>query len=516
MAYTVHEQIGRKIQLAAPMRIEEVVMRSNDAYPDLPPTFHCRPLLADITLSACAANYARGLSNCLGCPVGKENASGETPKPMRAEPGKSFYSNRPAMACVRCGKTGFERSSRLIGRMRLVHRVALWLPDSVDALSVDVSCFNRETEVKIGRNSKGAKPVRHASLREAVATYRVGKKLYRDIAIGMRASVNEVRRLLARGYPDAAVKLIKVSFNGTAADLNSDDDPIYLTGIAKGANALAYVKNADRAQQADLDEIGGDPQPERKPNAKTHEQIAEELGVHRNTVRYRLKTRGTVEPTLDTNGSPLQLNNTSGVNGVSWSESSKAWAAHGSLSGRTIYLGEFSTIEEAAAARAAFDSREHGTIEPREETCADCGFGTDMAEFIEWLGIAAWERKPTAPSARVGDAIALPEVAEPVSEAQEKPAEVIAPTVESEAFSAPARDPVAESVSKLEAIEEVRPLTRKERREYARLEAKIAKKQLRAAQQTAKKHMPATKAKATVIASRALAIFDSMGAQAGK
>ncbi len=235
------------------------------------------------------------------------------------------------------------------------------------------------------------------------------------------------------------------------------------------------------------------------------------------------------------------------------------------MSGRTIHLGIFDTIEEAAAARAAFDSREHRTIEPREETCADYGFGTDMAEFIEWLGIAAWERKAAAPSApvaetlnegvaqlmeagesighigllldiphnvavrcrdevlapledapvepldRLADAITLPEVAEPVSEPQDRLAEAIAPTVEPEAVSAPVRDPMAEAVRKLEAIEEVRPLTRKERREYARLEAKIAKKQLRAAQ-----HMPATKAKATAIASRALAIFDSMGTQAAK
>jgi hypothetical protein len=96
---------------------------------------------------------------------------------------------------------------------------------------------------------------------------------------------------------------------------------------------------------------------------------------------------------------------------------------------------------------------------------------------------------PAAPAAPVADAMAPVEAAEPVS--------------------APVRDPMAEAISKLEFIEEVRPLTRKERREYARLEAKIAKKQLRAA-----RHMPATKAKVTAIASRALAIFDSMTAAA--
>ena len=147
------------------------------------------------------------------------------------------------------------------------------------------------------------------------------------------------------------------------------------------------------------------------------------------------------------------------------------------------------TEEDDAAYRASFNEP---AIDP-ESIAAFWDFTADgLADFVEWL-CEGWT--------------------EPVSDAQDKPAEAIAPTVEPEAFSAPVRDPMAESVSKLEAIEEVRPLTRKERREYARLEAKITKKQLRAAQQTAK-HMPATKAKATAIASRALAIFDSMSAAA--
>jgi hypothetical protein len=495
------------------------------------------------------------------------------------------------MACVRCGKTGFEQSSRLIGRMRLVHHVNRWLPNSVDALTVDVSCVNREYEVIRGFNSKNATPVRHASLREAVATYRVGKKLYKDIAIGMRASVNEVRRLLARGYPDAAVKLIKVSFNGTAADLNSDDDPIYLIGTAKGANDLVYVKQADPAQQAVLDELDDDPQPARKPKPLPVASDREAVDVE------------PVESALDPESIAGQFD-LSDANGV---RDLAQWFLEGVSPGPWRYVepvvgrkrkGERAPREDRptaeAAARTAFFARNANNAAAPLVTVADAIAPTTAHEPAagdsEWAGvivrdgrgveydiaksaaqfevapekIALWFGHPKAIEAAAnasmifagktlaewsdikGESVAvmaarmvetgtpfegkraaiqpppvrahveaLPEVAEPVSEPQDKPAEAIAPTVEPEAVSAPVRDPMAEAVSKLEAIEDVRPLTRKERREYARLEAKIAKKQLRAAQQTAK-HMPATKAKATAIASRALAIFDSMGVQAGK
>jgi len=48
----------------------------------------------------------------------------------------------------------------------------------------------------------------------------------------------------------------------------------------------------------------------------------------------------------------LPCNNTSGVMGVSWNKQKAKWVAHIRVDGKTIHLGYFDTIEDAAAARA--------------------------------------------------------------------------------------------------------------------------------------------------------------------
>lgn len=49
----------------------------------------------------------------------------------------------------------------------------------------------------------------------------------------------------------------------------------------------------------------------------------------------------------------LRITNKSGVNGVIWDKRKKAWRADVTYNSRFIYLGQFKTIEEAAAARKA-------------------------------------------------------------------------------------------------------------------------------------------------------------------
>ncbi|WP_219847579.1 HNH endonuclease [Burkholderia multivorans] len=49
---------------------------------------------------------------------------------------------------------------------------------------------------------------------------------------------------------------------------------------------------------------------------------------------------------------PRRKDNTSGVTGVTWHRKAQKWMAQAQLDGKFIYLGLFSTIEEAAQARA--------------------------------------------------------------------------------------------------------------------------------------------------------------------
>ncbi|WP_230078744.1 HNH endonuclease [Xanthomonas oryzae] len=52
-------------------------------------------------------------------------------------------------------------------------------------------------------------------------------------------------------------------------------------------------------------------------------------------------------------------NNTSGVTGVFWDKHAKKWKAQIKVDGKTIYLGLFNTLEEAAQARAAAKEKYH-------------------------------------------------------------------------------------------------------------------------------------------------------------
>lgn len=506
--------------------------------------FTCDRLSCVLTKEACAANYTRTDApiSCKGCPIGVAHAGGQR---YRNEPGIHTASELAmGLSCVRCEKSA-RTNARLIGRMRLVRSATLC-----------VSCFNRQREIEkfragCGGNSKGGVPRKWAHLQEATITIEDAAGKRKTLDIGLRQDYLECARYAERAHPGAT--LIETAIGGeiisqfslwtplpfspwepgmvrdekpskpkrtyihrgtprtskktnavaSPVDWDDWDTPLYKLGkpvesdesdadSSRQARRCGWLppmsEEDDEAYRQSFEEPALDPESiaaywdltadglaefvewltdgwpvpvievgsEAKPSLSG---LAKAHGISAALAHYRLRTRGAVEFPLDPNGSVLHTRNTSCINGVHWAVKRNKWYARGYQAGHAVHLGYFDTIEDAAAARAAFDN------------------------------------KPAEPSAPVADAVAPNTAHEPVS--------------------APVRDPIAEAISKLEATEEVRPLTRKERREYARLETKIAKKQLRAAEQTAK-HMPATKAKATAIASRALAIFDSMGAQAGK
>lgn len=53
-------------------------------------------------------------------------------------------------------------------------------------------------------------------------------------------------------------------------------------------------------------------------------------------------------------------NNTSGFKGVSWHKGGRKWIANAGLNGKTVYLGLYSTPEEAHAAYSAFVTKQWG------------------------------------------------------------------------------------------------------------------------------------------------------------
>jgi hypothetical protein len=104
--------------------------------------------------TSCAKNFAVApdlvrtsgrLDGCLGCKVGQHHA--DPAAPVRELPGASALTYR--QVCVRCRRG----SEAVLGRMRLVRDH-----------TICVSCYNREDEVRKGRNAKGAKPKKWARL----------------------------------------------------------------------------------------------------------------------------------------------------------------------------------------------------------------------------------------------------------------------------------------------------------------------------------------------------------------
>jgi hypothetical protein len=104
--------------------------------------------------ASCAKNYAAApesvrtsgrLEGCIGCVVGQQHAHPAAP-PQQLQ---SLQALTYRQVCVRC-----RRGSEVgLGRKRLVRDH-----------TICVSCYNRESEVRKGRNAKGARPKKWSKL----------------------------------------------------------------------------------------------------------------------------------------------------------------------------------------------------------------------------------------------------------------------------------------------------------------------------------------------------------------
>jgi hypothetical protein len=130
--------------------------------------------------------------------------------------------------------------------------------------------------------------------------------------------------------------------------------------------------------------------------------LAKEHGISPTLVCWRLKAHGTVEVETDLNGSVLSTNNKSGLNGVRWIAGRNKWDARGWRDNRAVHIGYFDTIEAAAAARAAFDSRPATPSAPIVDTVAPAIVVDPVSEPVE-------------PSVPVADHAAPADVVDPIA-----------------------------------------------------------------------------------------------------
>jgi hypothetical protein len=63
----------------------------------------------------------------------------------------------------------------------------------------------------------------------------------------------------------------------------------------------------------------------------------------------------------------IQLNNTSGRRGVTWCKRTSKWMAQIGKDKKTLFLGRFDSIEEAAAARLSAEKKIHGRFSPQHK-----------------------------------------------------------------------------------------------------------------------------------------------------
>lgn len=232
-----HEPIGRTIQLAPPMRVEDVALRPIEGYPDLPPSFHCRPLLADISAATCASNFlTRKSVSCASCPVGMMHArvAPRTAIDVLNDPTADRHARANAaigLSCVRCERNE-HTATKYTGRFRLVDRHCLC-----------INCYNRQAEVSKGANAKGATPRKWAHLQQATITIEDAHGEWRTLDIGMRASRGECERYVARIH--AGCTLVEVFIGGRSVQ-PGEPDPAnadwHADAARKGHSARASCK----------------------------------------------------------------------------------------------------------------------------------------------------------------------------------------------------------------------------------------------------------------------------------
>lgn len=123
-----------------------VVYFERDEMPGVP-AFRCDKLSATLSVASCAKMWRQAnhdnverLGRCKTCPIGAVHA-GETAASMSPFMGQCI--------CARCQRT----ATRLIGK------------------HLDISCYNRQREYLLGKNSKGSSPTKMKPLARRTLRY---------------------------------------------------------------------------------------------------------------------------------------------------------------------------------------------------------------------------------------------------------------------------------------------------------------------------------------------------------
>jgi hypothetical protein len=123
-----------------------------------------------LSTAACARNFIEApavmktgrLRHCVGCAAGRQHAGADAPRSASTPASSIVY----RIACCRCRRDARSEGTRLIGRLRLVRDH-----------TICVSCYNREREVLVGANAKGAAPKKWVGLFRARAAYLAGTRV---------------------------------------------------------------------------------------------------------------------------------------------------------------------------------------------------------------------------------------------------------------------------------------------------------------------------------------------------
>jgi hypothetical protein len=171
--------------------------------------FDCERISAQVTQEQCAASHLRNNigSGCHNCSIGRHFSSGA---PI-AEDRHSAINKSLGLSCIRCERNE-HTATRYAGRFRLVQSHTLC-----------VSCANRGYEhLRGGFNSKGAKIKKWAHLQQATITIEDAAGEWKALDIGLRSGRGECERYVARIHPGCV--LVEVFMGGNAVQ-PGDSDP---------------------------------------------------------------------------------------------------------------------------------------------------------------------------------------------------------------------------------------------------------------------------------------------------
>lgn len=151
-------------------------------------SFVCERLRARLSQAACGRNYICGAAfACQGCELGRQHASMLTSREVSASKQQTGAAARLASragVCVRCG--------RLMIRLVRSHTIC-------------ISCFNREAEIRRGRNAKGGQPQKWRELlRFGHAEVSLKGRMH-QVDLGLCSGPSEAARAVQRRWPGCSL-----------------------------------------------------------------------------------------------------------------------------------------------------------------------------------------------------------------------------------------------------------------------------------------------------------------------